>query len=192
MEGKKQAGESSGSSGKADGYQVRGSRFESQSGHSQSSIAPLYPPNTSWVARSLKTRLKKRWRVKQRTEEDSSSEVDLSLNVLRVRGNDKDSLLLLQGTWGRVPADCRIWSTASTVVDRAEKNAQEIGQEGHEEGMPIGRTLYKSDVDPIVQSDNGEGNRVHQEDEINKSANTEPSQSWTVTIARRLPKDQYS
>ncbi|GFO19083.1 hypothetical protein PoB_004558800 [Plakobranchus ocellatus] len=47
--------ESGGSSGRAIGYQVRDTRFGSQSGPSQLFIAPLCPPSTKWVARSLKT-----------------------------------------------------------------------------------------------------------------------------------------
>ncbi|GFN91119.1 hypothetical protein PoB_001762500 [Plakobranchus ocellatus] len=35
---------------------IRGPRFGSQSGPSQFFIAPLCPPSTEWVARSLKTR----------------------------------------------------------------------------------------------------------------------------------------
>ncbi|GFO43669.1 hypothetical protein PoB_007017400 [Plakobranchus ocellatus] len=38
------------------GYQVRGLRFECQSGPSQLFIAPLCPPSTKWVAKFLKTR----------------------------------------------------------------------------------------------------------------------------------------
>ncbi|GFO17616.1 hypothetical protein PoB_004412100 [Plakobranchus ocellatus] len=47
---------SGGSSGRAVSYHVRGPRFEFQSGLSKCFIAPLWPPNTKWVARSLKTR----------------------------------------------------------------------------------------------------------------------------------------
>ncbi|GFO40865.1 hypothetical protein PoB_006737000 [Plakobranchus ocellatus] len=211
---------SSGSSGKADGYQVRGPRFESQYGHNQSSIALLCPPNTRWVAWSLKSRLKKRSSKKTySTVQVSSGQLDRKsspgrkelkrtavtrLICLSTYSESvtmiKRSLLLLQGMWGRVPADCRIWSTASTVVDRAEKNAQEIGQEGHEEGMPIGRNiseqmvttaLYKRDVDAIVQSDNGEGNRAHLEDEINTSANPEPFPIVDSHYCQKTAKRQY-
>ncbi|GFO00062.1 hypothetical protein PoB_002656700 [Plakobranchus ocellatus] len=45
---------SGGSSGRSVGYQVGGPRFESLSGTSQFLIAPLCPPSTKWVARSLK------------------------------------------------------------------------------------------------------------------------------------------
>ncbi|GFN86254.1 hypothetical protein PoB_001276000 [Plakobranchus ocellatus] len=45
-----------GSSGKAAGYQVRGQRFESQSGLSQFFIVPLWQPSTKWVARSAKVK----------------------------------------------------------------------------------------------------------------------------------------
>ncbi|GFN76918.1 hypothetical protein PoB_000342400 [Plakobranchus ocellatus] len=48
-------GGSGSSSGRAVDYQLRGPRFESQSGPSQIFIAPLGPPNTKWVARTLKT-----------------------------------------------------------------------------------------------------------------------------------------
>ncbi|GFO26560.1 filamin-c [Plakobranchus ocellatus] len=41
---------SGGSSGKAIYYQIRGLRFESQSGSSQFAIAPLCPSNTKWVS----------------------------------------------------------------------------------------------------------------------------------------------
>ncbi|GFO19970.1 hypothetical protein PoB_004647500 [Plakobranchus ocellatus] len=47
---------SGGSCVRAVGCEVRGPRFESQSGPSQIFIAPLCPPSTNWVARSLKTR----------------------------------------------------------------------------------------------------------------------------------------
>ncbi|GFO11684.1 hypothetical protein PoB_003818900 [Plakobranchus ocellatus] len=40
------------------GYHPRGPGFDSQSGPSQIFIAPLCPPSTKWVARSLKTRQK--------------------------------------------------------------------------------------------------------------------------------------
>ncbi|GFO17150.1 hypothetical protein PoB_004365500 [Plakobranchus ocellatus] len=46
------------SSGRAVGYQVRAPKFESQSGPSQFFNAPLRPPSTRWVARSLKPRRK--------------------------------------------------------------------------------------------------------------------------------------
>ncbi|GFN87155.1 hypothetical protein PoB_001366100 [Plakobranchus ocellatus] len=51
-------GRSGGSSGRAVGYQVRGSGFESQAGPNQFIIAPLCPPSTKRVARNLKTRRK--------------------------------------------------------------------------------------------------------------------------------------
>ncbi|GFO19951.1 hypothetical protein PoB_004645600 [Plakobranchus ocellatus] len=41
------------SSARADGYQDGDPRFQSQSVPSQFSIAPLCPPSTKWVARSL-------------------------------------------------------------------------------------------------------------------------------------------
>ncbi|GFN84099.1 hypothetical protein PoB_001060500 [Plakobranchus ocellatus] len=47
---------SGGSSGRAVGYNPRGPGFDSQSGPSQIFIAPLCPPSTKWVARSLKIR----------------------------------------------------------------------------------------------------------------------------------------
>ncbi|GFN78948.1 hypothetical protein PoB_000545400 [Plakobranchus ocellatus] len=47
---------SGGSSGRAVGYQVRGPGFESQYEPNQFIIAPLCPPSTKWVARSLKIR----------------------------------------------------------------------------------------------------------------------------------------
>ncbi|GFO45806.1 hypothetical protein PoB_007231100 [Plakobranchus ocellatus] len=50
---------SGGSSGRADGDQFGGPRFDSQSGPSQFSIAPLSSPSTKWVAKSLKTRRSK-------------------------------------------------------------------------------------------------------------------------------------
>ncbi|GFO43299.1 hypothetical protein PoB_006980400 [Plakobranchus ocellatus] len=49
---------SGGSSGRAVGYYPRGPGFDSQSGPSQIFIAPLCPPSTKWVARSLKIRRK--------------------------------------------------------------------------------------------------------------------------------------
>ncbi|GFO20037.1 hypothetical protein PoB_004654200 [Plakobranchus ocellatus] len=48
-----------GSSGRADGYRVRGKRFESQSGPSQIFIAPPCPPSTKYEDNSLKTRRSK-------------------------------------------------------------------------------------------------------------------------------------
>ncbi|GFO23161.1 hypothetical protein PoB_004966600 [Plakobranchus ocellatus] len=45
---------SGGSSGRAVGYQLKGPKFESQSGASQFFTAPLCPPSNEWVARSLK------------------------------------------------------------------------------------------------------------------------------------------
>ncbi|GFN97341.1 hypothetical protein PoB_002384700 [Plakobranchus ocellatus] len=42
--------------GRAVDYRVGGPRFESQSGPSQFFIAPLCPPSTKWVAKSLETR----------------------------------------------------------------------------------------------------------------------------------------
>ncbi|GFO34349.1 hypothetical protein PoB_006085400 [Plakobranchus ocellatus] len=47
---------SGGSSGRAVGYYPRDLGFNSQSGPSQFFNAPLCPPSTKWVARSLKTR----------------------------------------------------------------------------------------------------------------------------------------
>ncbi|GFN95776.1 hypothetical protein PoB_002228200 [Plakobranchus ocellatus] len=47
-----------GSSGRAVGYYPRGPGFDSQSGPSEIFIAPLCPPSTKWVARSLKIRRK--------------------------------------------------------------------------------------------------------------------------------------
>ncbi|GFN85185.1 hypothetical protein PoB_001169100 [Plakobranchus ocellatus] len=49
---------SGGSSGRAVGYHPRGPGFDSQSRLSQIFIAPLYPPSTKWVARSLKSESK--------------------------------------------------------------------------------------------------------------------------------------
>ncbi|GFN95807.1 Zinc finger protein [Plakobranchus ocellatus] len=46
---------SGGSSGRALGYHPKDMGFDSQSGPSQIFIAPLCPPSTKWVARSLKT-----------------------------------------------------------------------------------------------------------------------------------------
>ncbi|GFN91753.1 hypothetical protein PoB_001825900 [Plakobranchus ocellatus] len=51
-------GWSGSSSGREVGYQEGGPGFESQSGPSQFSIAPLCPPSTKWVARSIKIRQK--------------------------------------------------------------------------------------------------------------------------------------
>ncbi|GFN99322.1 hypothetical protein PoB_002582800 [Plakobranchus ocellatus] len=44
------------SSGRAVSYQVRGPRFESQSGQSQFFNAPLCPPSTKWISRYWKFR----------------------------------------------------------------------------------------------------------------------------------------
>ncbi|GFN83165.1 sodium-calcium exchanger 1 [Plakobranchus ocellatus] len=46
----------SGLSGRAVGHQVKGQKFEPQSGPSQIFIAPPCPPSTKWIAGSLKTR----------------------------------------------------------------------------------------------------------------------------------------
>ncbi|GFN80823.1 hypothetical protein PoB_000732900 [Plakobranchus ocellatus] len=46
------------SSGRAAGYQVRGPRFESQSGPSHFFFVLLCPPSTKWVDRSFKIRRK--------------------------------------------------------------------------------------------------------------------------------------
>ncbi|GFN99610.1 hypothetical protein PoB_002611600 [Plakobranchus ocellatus] len=56
---------SGGSCNRAIGYHPRGPGFDSQSGPSQIFIASLCPPGTKWVARSLKTRQKRRRRGKQ-------------------------------------------------------------------------------------------------------------------------------
>ncbi|GFO31212.1 hypothetical protein PoB_005771700 [Plakobranchus ocellatus] len=43
---------------RAVGYSVKGAGFESQSGPCKFLIAPLCPPSTKWLARSLQTRRK--------------------------------------------------------------------------------------------------------------------------------------